>query len=46
MLTSGKTPDPPAILRLAQRWPLLQRIPARVIGLGFRPGHVRTAARA
>jgi 2-polyprenyl-6-methoxyphenol hydroxylase-like FAD-dependent oxidoreductase len=46
MLTSGKTPDPPAILRIAQRVPLLQRIPARIIGLGFRPEHVRTAAHA
>jgi 2-polyprenyl-6-methoxyphenol hydroxylase-like FAD-dependent oxidoreductase len=44
MLTSGKTPKPPAILRLAQRWPFLQRIPARMIGVGFRPEHVRTAA--
>jgi len=42
-LTSGKTPTPPALLRLAQRWPVLQRIPARLIGLGFRPEHVRTA---
>ncbi|HUI96911.1 MAG TPA: FAD-dependent oxidoreductase [Xanthobacteraceae bacterium] len=41
MLTSGKTPKAPAILRLAQRWPFLQRIPARLIGLGFRPEHVR-----
>jgi 2-polyprenyl-6-methoxyphenol hydroxylase-like FAD-dependent oxidoreductase len=44
MLTSGKTPKVPAVLRLAQRWPVLQRIPARLIGLGFRPEHVRTAA--
>jgi 2-polyprenyl-6-methoxyphenol hydroxylase-like FAD-dependent oxidoreductase len=44
MLASGKTPKPPAVLRLMQRWPWLQRIPARVLGLGFRPEHVRTAA--
>ena len=31
----------PAPLRLMQRWPLLRRIPARVIGMGFRPEHVR-----
>ena len=29
-------------LRLLRRWPFLRRIPARVIGIGFRPEHVRT----
>lgn len=29
-------------LRLVQRFPILRRIPARVLGLGFRPEHVRT----
>jgi len=33
-------------LKLMQRWPLLRRIPARVIGIGFRPEHVRTPADA
>ena len=33
----------PAPLRLMQRWPSLRRIPARVIGMGFRPEHVRTS---
>jgi len=33
---------PPWILRLLQRFPSLQRIPARIIGLGFRPEHVRS----
>jgi 2-polyprenyl-6-methoxyphenol hydroxylase-like FAD-dependent oxidoreductase len=32
----------PFPLRLLQRFPILRRIPARVIGLGFRPEHVRT----
>jgi 2-polyprenyl-6-methoxyphenol hydroxylase-like FAD-dependent oxidoreductase len=32
----------PWILKLFDRWPLLQRVPARVIGMGFRPEHVRT----
>jgi 2-polyprenyl-6-methoxyphenol hydroxylase-like FAD-dependent oxidoreductase len=32
----------PAPLRLMQRRPWLRRIPARVIGMGFRPEHVRT----
>lgn len=33
----------PLLLRLLKRFPLLRRIPARVIGIGFRPEHVRTA---
>jgi 2-polyprenyl-6-methoxyphenol hydroxylase-like FAD-dependent oxidoreductase len=33
-------------LKLLGRSPRLQRIPARVVGLGFRPEHVRAPARA
>jgi len=33
----------PLPLRLLQWFPMLRRIPARVIGLGFRPEHLRTA---
>jgi 2-polyprenyl-6-methoxyphenol hydroxylase-like FAD-dependent oxidoreductase len=29
-------------LRLLRRFPVLRRIPARLIGVGFRPEHVRT----
>lgn len=29
-------------LRLIRRWPWLRRIPARLVGLGFRPEHVQT----
>ena len=32
---------PPLVLRLMQMAPWLTRIPARVIGLGLRPEHVR-----
>jgi 2-polyprenyl-6-methoxyphenol hydroxylase-like FAD-dependent oxidoreductase len=32
----------PLIFRMLQRWPILRRIPARVMGVGFRPEHVRT----
>jgi 2-polyprenyl-6-methoxyphenol hydroxylase-like FAD-dependent oxidoreductase len=31
----------PLPLRLLRRWPLLRRIPARVIGIGFRAEHVQ-----
>jgi 2-polyprenyl-6-methoxyphenol hydroxylase-like FAD-dependent oxidoreductase len=33
---------PPWLVRLFGRTPLLQRIPARIFGVGFRPEHVRT----
>jgi hypothetical protein len=33
---------PPWPIRLMQRLPSLQRIPARLVGLGFRPEHVRS----
>jgi 2-polyprenyl-6-methoxyphenol hydroxylase-like FAD-dependent oxidoreductase len=36
----------PGLLRLLSRWPYLRRFPARIIGLGFRPEHVRTPVRA
>ena len=39
--SSGPLPLPTAV-KLLRRWPQLQRIPARVIGLGFRPEHVKT----
>lgn len=32
----------PLAFRLLQRFPVLRRIPARVVGVGFRPEHVRT----
>jgi 2-polyprenyl-6-methoxyphenol hydroxylase-like FAD-dependent oxidoreductase len=33
---------PPALLRLLDRTPWLQRIPAQLLGIGVRPEHVRT----
>jgi hypothetical protein len=30
------------LLNLLQEFPSLRRIPARMLGLGFRPAHVRT----
>jgi 2-polyprenyl-6-methoxyphenol hydroxylase-like FAD-dependent oxidoreductase len=34
----------PLVARLLRDYPLLRRIPARAVGLGFRPEHVRTPA--
>lgn len=35
----------PLPLKLLQHFPVLRRIPARMIGLGFRPEHIHTAAK-
>ena len=32
---------PPAFMRSIARWPVLARLAGRLIGLGFRPEHVR-----
>jgi 2-polyprenyl-6-methoxyphenol hydroxylase-like FAD-dependent oxidoreductase len=40
ILGSAETLSVPWPLKVLQRWPILRRIPARVIGLGFRPEHV------
>jgi 2-polyprenyl-6-methoxyphenol hydroxylase-like FAD-dependent oxidoreductase len=42
VLQSSGRVSPPTVLKMMRRWPLLQRIPARVIGIGFRPEHVQT----
>ena len=36
----GDMTSPPLPLRWLRRWPFLRRIPARAIGIGFRPEHV------
>jgi 2-polyprenyl-6-methoxyphenol hydroxylase-like FAD-dependent oxidoreductase len=36
----------PLLFRLLRDFPPLRRIPARIVGMGFRPEHVRIAARA
>jgi 2-polyprenyl-6-methoxyphenol hydroxylase-like FAD-dependent oxidoreductase len=38
--------SPPLALRLLDQWALLRRIPARLVGLGFRPEHVMSPAAA
>ena len=42
ILSSSRPFAVPWPLKLMQQWPWLRRIPARVIGIGFRPEHVRT----
>ena len=42
VLAGNKPIQVPSILKLMQRWPVLQRIPARAIGVGARPEHVKT----
>jgi 2-polyprenyl-6-methoxyphenol hydroxylase-like FAD-dependent oxidoreductase len=43
VLSSSQPFTLPWPLRLLRRWPILRRIPARVIGMGFRPEHVRSS---
>jgi 2-polyprenyl-6-methoxyphenol hydroxylase-like FAD-dependent oxidoreductase len=43
--STGKL-SPPLALRLLGQWPLLRRLPARLVGLGFRPEHVKVPAEA
>jgi 2-polyprenyl-6-methoxyphenol hydroxylase-like FAD-dependent oxidoreductase len=37
---------PPLFVKLLRRFPMLRRIPARLLGLGVRPEHIRTPERA
>ena len=46
VLQSTRKLSPPLAVRLLGQWPLLRRIPARLIGLGFRPEHVKLPAAA
>ena len=42
LLGAGETLQAPLALRLASRFALLRRIPARLVGVGVRPEHVHT----
>ncbi len=42
VLSMTAQPRPPFIVTLLNRFPVLRRIPARLIGMGFRPEHVQT----
>ena len=41
-LSGTERPRPPWPMRLMNLFPVLRRIPARVIGMGFRPEHIRS----
>ncbi|HSA61589.1 MAG TPA: FAD-dependent oxidoreductase [Nitrospiraceae bacterium] len=44
VLSSSDRLEPPLAIRLIARFPFLRRLPARMIGLGFRPEHVQSPA--
>jgi len=44
VLTDETALEAPLAVRLLSRWPLLRRIPARMVGLGARPEHIRSPA--
>jgi hypothetical protein len=41
VLAGDTAPRVPLLVRMLQRFPMLRRIPARIVGLGFRPEHIR-----
>jgi hypothetical protein len=45
-LQATRTPAAPLLFKLFDKAPVLRRIPARLIALGFRPEHIRTPERA
>src|SRR5665811_407851 len=42
VLAMTAQPKPPFVARMMERFPVLRRLPARLIGMGFRPEHVQT----
>jgi 2-polyprenyl-6-methoxyphenol hydroxylase-like FAD-dependent oxidoreductase len=45
VLSSTKPMSLPWFLKILKYWPFLRRIPARVVGVGFRPEHVKVINR-
>jgi 2-polyprenyl-6-methoxyphenol hydroxylase-like FAD-dependent oxidoreductase len=41
VLRGTATPKPPRAVRMLGRYSVLRRLPARVVGMGFRPEHIR-----
>ncbi len=46
VLANNSAMQPPLFIKLLRRFPVLRRIPARILGLGVRPEHIRTPERA
>ncbi len=44
-MAATKTPKPPFIIKALDRWPWLRQFPARLIGMGVRPEHVKLPKR-
>jgi 2-polyprenyl-6-methoxyphenol hydroxylase-like FAD-dependent oxidoreductase len=44
-LASMQTPEPPLFVKILNGWPWLQQFPARFIGMGVRPEHVKLGKR-
>jgi len=42
VLESQQRPKPPLLFKLFEIFPVLRRVPARLLGVGIRPEHVRT----
>jgi 2-polyprenyl-6-methoxyphenol hydroxylase-like FAD-dependent oxidoreductase len=42
VLASETRPSVPWVIRMSQRFPVLQRLPARLVGIGIRPEHIQT----
>ncbi len=42
VLQSQQRPKPPPLFKLIGIFPVLRRIPARLLGMGIRPEHVHT----
>ena len=42
VLASAQQPAVPLAIKLLRWFPVLRRIPARLVGMGIRPEHIRT----
>ena len=44
-LAAMRTPKPPLLVKALNGWPWLRQFPARFIGMGVRPEHVKLSKR-
>jgi 2-polyprenyl-6-methoxyphenol hydroxylase-like FAD-dependent oxidoreductase len=42
VLASERRPKPPLLFKLVGAFPVLRRLPARLVGVGIRPEHIHT----